>query len=116
MVVDMVKEWAEKRVEWKSLLVVAEPRSSIAFAYGCSYHVACELELVELPVIDEISTCGAEALEVLCRRMQQVACDLWRRLRSTPAGDKRELDVRDACHRVRRGRCQIHGARWEASV
>ena len=24
MVVDMVKEWAEKRFEWKSLLVVAD--------------------------------------------------------------------------------------------
>ena len=54
------------------------PLSSAAFAYACSYQLACELEPVELLVIGEISNCGAAALEVLCRRMQQVARVLWR--------------------------------------
>ena len=38
-----------------------------------------ELEYVQLMVIDEISTCGAASLEVVSRRMQQVARVLWRR-------------------------------------
>ena len=37
------------------------------------------LEAVELLVIDEVSTCGAAALEIVSRRMQQVARVLWRR-------------------------------------
>ena len=42
-------------------------------------NIVSELESVELLVIDEISTCGAAALEVVSRRMQQVARVLWRR-------------------------------------
>ena len=38
-----------------------------------------ELQHVELIVIDEISTCGAASLEVVSRRMQQVARVVWRR-------------------------------------
>ena len=41
--------------------------------------LVADLESVELLVIDEISTCGAAALEVVSRRMQQVARVLWRR-------------------------------------
>ena len=46
------------------------------------------LEGVELLVIDEVSTCGAGALEIISRRMQQVARVLWRRrFRSEPPED-----------------------------
>ena len=38
-----------------------------------------QLEHIEFIVIDEISTCGAAALEVVSRRMRQVARVLWRR-------------------------------------
>ena len=38
-----------------------------------------DLESAELVAIDEISTCGAAALEVVSRRMQQVARVLWHR-------------------------------------
>ena len=37
-----------------------------------------ELKHVQLIVIDEISTCGAAALQVISRRMQQVAISTWR--------------------------------------
>ena len=37
-----------------------------------------ELRSVEMVVIDEISTCSASTLEVVSRRMQQVARVLWR--------------------------------------
>ena len=47
-----------------------------------------EMESVELLVIDEVSTCGAASLEVINRRMQQVARVLWRnRFRSPPPDD-----------------------------
>jgi hypothetical protein len=46
-----------------------------------------QLELVELLVIDEISTCGAASLEVVSRRMQQVARVLWRRRFHCPPPD-----------------------------
>ena len=38
-----------------------------------------QLAHVQLIVIDEISTCGAASLEVVSRRMQQIARVLWRR-------------------------------------
>ena len=38
-----------------------------------------ELQHVQFILIDEISTCGAASLEVVSRRMQQVARVLWRR-------------------------------------
>ena len=47
-----------------------------------------DLESVELLVIDEISTCGAAALEVVSRRMQQVARVLWRRRLRCPPPDE----------------------------
>ena len=43
-----------------------------------------ELGCVEFIVIDEISTCGAATLEVVSRRMQQVARVLWRRRFGSP--------------------------------
>ena len=96
-----------------------------------------DLEPVELLVIDEISTCGAAALEVVSRGMQQVARVLRRRrFRRPPPGDagpfggigallicdfaqaraEYELDGGDAPYRERRGGCQIYGAPREASV
>ena len=45
------------------------------------------LEAVELLVIDEVSTCGAGALEIISRRMQQVARVLWRRQFGTAPPD-----------------------------
>ena len=80
-----------------------------------------ELAPVQLLVIDEVSTCGAMALEVISRRMQQVARVLWRRrfrcappvemgpvrwqwrafggrLRPAPARAQHELDGRHASH------------------
>ena len=47
-----------------------------------------EMESVELLPVDEVSACGAAALEVINRRMQQVARVLWRkRFRSPPPDD-----------------------------
>ena len=87
-------------------------------------NLVCELQSVELLVIGEVSTCGAAPLEVVSRRMQQVACVLWRRrFRCPPPDDlgpfggidarligdlvkfahaEYELDGRDAPHRERR--------------
>ena len=87
-------------------------------------NIVCELQSVELLVIGEVSTCGAAPLEVVSRRMQQVACVLWRRrFRRPPPGDlgpfggidalligdfvkfahaQYELDGRDTPHRERR--------------
>ena len=42
-------------------------------------NLVSDLESVELLVIDEISTCGAAPLEVVSRRMQQVARVVWRK-------------------------------------
>ena len=126
MDVDILKEWAEKRLEWKILPVVAGPShppplrmlllgtvgtgktearlmlescdSVLTMAFtrvaaanlgvGCKtidsvFHTnradAVEDLTGELLVIDEISTCGAATLEVVSRRMQQVARVFWRR-------------------------------------
>ena len=47
-----------------------------------------ELGCVEFIVIDEISTCGADTIEVVSRRMKQVARVLWRkRFRCEPPDD-----------------------------
>ena len=46
-----------------------------------------ELECAVLLVIDEVSTCGAGSLEVVSRRMQQVARVLWRRRFRAPPPD-----------------------------
>ena len=55
---------------------------------GALDNLVSELESVELLVIDEMSTCGAAALEVVSRRMQQVARVLWRRkFRCEPPDD-----------------------------
>ena len=51
-------------------------------------NLVTDLESVELPVIGEISTRGAAALEVASRRVQQVARVRWRsRFRCQPPGD-----------------------------
>ena len=50
-------------------------------------NLVSDLESVELPVIDEISTCGVAPLEVVSRRMQQVARVLWRRRFRCPPPD-----------------------------
>ena len=51
-------------------------------------NLVSDLESVELLVIDEISTCGAAPLEVVSRRMQQVARVLWRRRFRCPPPDE----------------------------
>ena len=57
-----------------------------------------ELALVQLLVIDEMSTCGAMALGVISRRMQQVARVLWRRrFHCAPPADMGPFSVALAC-------------------
>ena len=50
--------------------------------------LVAELRAVELLVIDEISTCGAVTLEIVSRRLHQVARVLWReRFKAEPPDD-----------------------------
>ena len=172
MVVYIFEEWAEKRIEWKILPVVADPShppplrmlllgtagtgktytakagitearlmlescdSVLTMAFACvaaaNWGVGCKTNnsgfhtnradamedlTGELLVIDEISNCGAAALEEVSRRMQQVARVFWRRkfgsepfrghwraihgrLRSTPAGTSSQQEHRAMASRA----------------
>ena len=62
-----------------------------------------ELQNVQLIVIDEISTCGAASLEVVSRRMQQVARVVWRVVWRLPTGSAYQHGV------VRRSWCVAYG-------
>ena len=81
-----------------------------------------ELTTVKLVVIDEVSTCGAVALEVTSRRTQQVAQVLWRRrFRCAPPdlgpfGGAGVLLMGDFAKLLRRSECPFYDASRQADI